>query len=695
MRRKTIFRTRTSKTIFLILSSSAASAAVYLFMPLITGWKNTLQAAPENISDILLIFSLALHLFWAFSLAVLKSRRDNFALKAPAGMFTASLLMFLFSYLYAFNAGLEYIQRFAQSSDILSFAPDTTTGRLYALFMYLPFIASDLAAIFILKKSKGIPPSFSRLSLTMLSAVLYSLSFPSFFHPEGFPLLAFTALVPLILVINFSKTGEGIFWAVVFGVFQTTIINYWLSTFSLVSLQAVILINLVHYLIFMAIAVPAYRHAGNFKWIVFPAAWVMLEYFRSLGFAAYPWCPLGTSQYKAASFIQTASVTGVYGISFIIAIINSSAAFFISALTGKTPAVKRRLIKAVPLLAAILAASLSGLWGKGEIARLEKEVPVKTINLSLIQQNSDPRKTDYRENLDVLKKLTNEALASSNRKTDLVVWSETAYVPNIRRWGSMAPDEHPLAKLTDEFLEYQRMGGFYLLTGNDDYELKGDGNTIERKEYNASVFFTDKGKRADTYRKIRLVPFTEYFPFRKQLPALYEILIKMDVNLWEPGIEQTVFTHPEFRFSTPICFEDIFPDYVRNFALKGADVILNISNDYWSLTETEGKQHFMTGMMRAVENRRPLVRCTASGLTGVVERTGKIRDTQPFYKPLYINTHIELHGRGASSFYLKYGDWFAGTCIAAVLFMFIKSIVFSFLSYAVKQKKIILLNKNR
>ncbi len=695
MRRKTILRTRTSKTIFLILTSSAASAVVYLFMPIITGWKSTLQAAPENIQDILLIFSLALHLFWAFSLLVLKSRRDNFALKAPAGMFAASLLMFLFSYLYACNAGLEYIQRFAQTSDILSFAPDTTTGRLYALFMYLPFIVSDLTAIFILKKTKGISPSFSRLALTMLSAVLYSLSFPSFFHPEGFPLLAFIALVPLILVINHSKTGEGVFWAVVFGVFQTTIINYWLSTFSLVSLQAVILINLAHYLIFMAIAVPACKHAGRFKWIIFSAAWVMLEYFRSLGFAAYPWCPLGTSQYKTASFIQTASVTGVYGISFIIVFLNSSAAFFISSLTEKKHTVKSRLIKAVPLLAAVLAAALSVAWGKGEIARLEREVPVKTINLALIQQNSDPRKTDYRENLDVLKKLTNEALAGSNGNTDLVVWSETAYVPNIRRWGSMAPEEHPLAKLTDEFLEYQGKGGFYLLTGNDDYELKGDGNTIERKEYNASVFFTDRGERVETYRKIRLVPFTEYFPFRRQLPALYDILIKMDVNLWEPGIEQTVFTHPEFRFSTPICFEDIFPDYVRNFALKGADVILDISNDYWSLTETEGKQHFMTGMMRAVENRRPLVRCTASGLTGVVERTGKIRDTQPFYKPLYVNTQIELHEHGAASVYLKYGDWFAGACIAAVFFMFIKSMAFGFLSSVIKHKRIRLLNNNK
>ena len=104
--------------------------------------------------------------------------------------------------------------------------------------------------------------------------------------------------------------------------------------------------------------------------------------------------------------------------------------------------------------------------------------------------------------------------------------------------------------------------------------------------------------------------------------------------------------------------------------------IINISNDYWSLTETEGKQHFMSGMMRAVENRKPLARSTASGLTGVVERTGKIRDTQPFYKPLYVNTQIRLYNDKGFSIYTKYGDWFSALCIAVVSFIFIKSIIF-------------------
>ncbi len=659
-----------------MLISSLFSAAAYLFFPLFTGgWKKSFLIMPENIQDMLYIVSLASHLLWAALIAVTRKRRESFALKMPAGMFTAALLLFLFSFLYACNAGLEYIQRYAQSSDILSFAPDTAKGKAYACCLYIPFLVADFSAAFILKKERGVPGSLKRMALALLSAALYSLSFPSLFHVDGFPVLAFLSLVPLLALIESSTTGEGIFWAVVSGVFRTTIINYWLSTFSLVSLQAVILIYLVHYLMFMTITVIIHKNTGRFRWLLFPLSWVVLEYFRTKGFAAYPWCPLGSSQYKFTELLQIASVTGVYGISFIIAFFNSSAARTVLFLAGRK---KSGLLKAPAghLASAALLILLAALWGKNEMARLEGEEPRDTVKISLIQQNTDPRKTDYRKTFDILKNLTDSALADAGGKSDLVAWSETAYIPNIRRWGSLPPESHSLAGLTHEFLEYQKKKGVYLLTGNDDYELVGDGTgAIERKSYNAAVLLTDTGKRADTYRKIKLVPFTEYFPFREQLPRLYDLLLKMDVNLWEPGSLQTVFQHPRFAFSSPICFEDIFPDYVRGFTLSGADLILNISNDYWSLTESEGKQHFITGMIRAVENRRPVARATASGLTGLVERTGKIRDTLPFYRPLYVNAEISLYGSLDFSFYVKHGDWFPLLCTGIVILILAGSLL--------------------
>ncbi len=153
---------------------------------------------------------------------------------------------------------------------------------------------------------------------------------------------------------------------------------------------------------------------------------------------------------------------------------------------------------------------------------------------------------------------------------------------------------------------------------------------------------------------------------------MYNLLLNMYVNLCEPGKVMTVFKHPDFNFSTPICFEDLFPDYVRGFVNNGADVIINISNDYWSLTETEGMQHFINGLFRAVENRRYVVRATASGLTGVIDRKGEIIDTVPFYEQHYLNTEIPVNNRLniERTVYTKYGDWFPKLSMLIFIFSF-------------------------
>src|SRR5208283_5697937 len=179
-------------------------------------------------------------------------------------------------------------------------------------------------------------------------------------------------------------------------------------------------------------------------------------------------------------------------------------------------------------------------------------------------------------------RLTDSALAEH---PDLVVWSETAFVPNIRRWSREDPRVFPLAALVKDFLAYQEGIHAWLLTGNDDYSFVDNSGTQERLDYNGSVLFSPEGRRVETYHKIHLVPFTEYFPYKKQLPSIYALLMSFDAYLWEPGDRRVVFHHPKFSWSTPICFEDVFPNDVRKFVSAGAEVILNLSNDYWSLTE--------------------------------------------------------------------------------------------------------------
>ena len=109
-----------------------------------------------------------------------------------------------------------------------------------------------------------------------------------------------------------------------------------------------------------------------------------------------------------------------------------------------------------------------------------------------------------------------------------------------------------------------------MLTGNDDYVLEdNDDDTQTRRDYNAAILFSEHGQRLKTYRKIRLVPFIEYFPYDDAFPWLLRILMHFDITFWTPGDEYTVFDHPKAKFSTPICFEDTFPSITRAFVRGG------------------------------------------------------------------------------------------------------------------------------
>lgn len=134
----------------------------------------------------------------------------------------------------------------------------------------------------------------------------------------------------------------------------------------------------------------------------------------------------------------------------------------------------------------------------------------------------------------------------------------------------------------------------------------------------------------------------------------------------EPGDRRVVFHHPLFTFSTPICFEDSFPNDVRLFVVEGAQVILNLSNDYWSLTDTEAMQHAANAVFRAVENGRPLARAAASGLTCVVDTLGRITARSPLYEQSVLVADVPLPGNGFT-LYTRWGDWFPVVMAALLL----------------------------
>jgi len=651
--------------------------------------------ALENpgLGDIPYFVLIGLHYLWGAVLFLSSMGYRQFSRGAyrrlifvPELLAAASLLFFLFSFIFATNANMDYVQRFIQSGGNLRLALDTETERFLVWVRVFPLVAVNLGAYFLFRfgryrtvlatghrsgaETDRIVRPWAFL-LTLLSAFLATVAMPSFLSLDGFAFLGWIAFIPLFLVLRTSRPGHALFYGVVFGTFHTLLSSYWLGTFSLVSLQITVFFFLIYYLIFTPIVVHMHRISRWAKVLIFPLAWTLLEYLRSAGFLGYPWALAAHSQYAILPVIQMASVTGVWGVSFLVLLVNSAVAEFLGSVFALTSArrtaarweARQRLpgisvrrsfgwLTAVAATLGVIVLTSSILLAVDS----EPDHDTRIVRVAQIQQNNDPRKHAYEDTLATLQHLTNAAVESD---PSLIVWSETAIVPNIRRW-SVDTSSSRYHRLVNEFLEYQAGLQTWLVTGNDDYEIVRNADATEstRFEYNAAVLFSDSGSRVETYRKIRLVPFTEHFPYKEQLPWVYELLKEFDVHFWELGVSQTVFEHPDVKFSTPICYEDVFPNYVRGFVRAGAEAIFNISNDYWSLTEVQAKQHFVAGLFRAVENRRPVLRTTASGLTGQIDIHGRIIQTAPYYEAAYLVSDVEIANEQASTIYTRFGDYF-------------------------------------
>jgi apolipoprotein N-acyltransferase len=177
------------------------------------------------------------------------------------------------------------------------------------------------------------------------------------------------------------------------------------------------------------------------------------------------------------------------------------------------------------------------------------------------------------------------------------------------------------------------------------------------------------------------VPFTEHFPYEKQLPWIYQALKTADTHFWEKGTEAAVFSGPGFTFSSPICFEDTFGYLSRNFVRGGAEIIVNLSNDAWSKSLPAQNQHLSMAVFRAVENRRSMARSTASGQTCAVDPNGRVTAMAPPFTESWIT--VELPIMDTATLYTRYGDFFAWVFIAAAAAL----LILGFVSHIIRAVK--------
>lgn len=492
------------------------------------------------------------------------------------------------------------------------------------------------------------------LGLLVLGSVLFSLSFPNIVSMWGWFPLAYVSLVPVFILIHRSNWAEVFFYGFLYGLLTYAIHNFWLGGFHPLAVLVVPLIYATYFLFFFPVMKLADSLLPRHGYLLQLAIWLAYEYFRTQFFLGYAYGIIGYTQYLVLPLVRLSSLTGVWGVSLLVAF---PGVYLGNALRDGLGGFRRFVErhKVAPIVWAVLfiASAVYGLAVKVDYS----EAP--TWRVALVQQNADPwigGPTAYRRSLDISLRQSAAALAE-DPTVDIVVWSETAVVPPIdyhlryrTNRDSYGIVERLLAYLEDEEVPY--------VIGNSSARLlRGEDGELDRVDYNAVIVYDD-GEFAEPYRKTHLVPFTEHFPYRRQFPWLYDLLMENGSNHWGHGEEYTVFDVDGVKFSTPICFEDTFGYISREFVRNGAEVLVNLTNDLWSKSVAASMQHMQMAVFRATETRRSMVRATNGGMTTIIDPNGRITDLYPPFVEGYMIGDVPLYTEGTTP-YVVAGDWLA------------------------------------
>jgi apolipoprotein N-acyltransferase len=392
------------------------------------------------------------------------------------------------------------------------------------------------------------------------------------------------------------------------------------------------------------------------------ALWVTWEMVQARLFSGFPWNLLGASQYRMVPLIQIASVTGVYGVSFVVAwfsvsLLCAGAALMRQSGLGRGWAAELML----PLFVAVGTASF------GFRQSAHAPVPAAMLKIALIQPSIpqtviwDPKEAAAR--FHQLIHLSEQALTN---QPDLLVWPEAA-VPSIFRW-----DTNRVYKgrtIYEATTDLARQHKVWLIMGADDVELHAE-NPERVNYFNSSFLINPAGEVLASYRKQRLVIFGEYVPLSRWLPFLKDFT--QVYGEFTPGKKPVTFHLPALNanISVLICFEDVFPHLARKHAGDNIDFLLNLTNNGWFGESAAQWQHAANAVFRAVENGLPLVRAANNGLTCWVDAQGRLhdvffQDSDNIYKAGFKIVQVPLRADQPPKMtvYRRYGDLFGWICV--------------------------------
>ncbi len=483
--------------------------------------------------------------------------------------------------------------------------------------------------------------------LSLFSGILIALSFPNF----DLEFLAWVAFIPLFYSIEGKRAFHAFLLGFLAGIVSFLGIIYWIivavHTYGNVPLvlSALILLLLILYL---SLFVGAFTFLtrfiqirSGFQSILFsPLLWVSLEYLRSFFLTGFPWANLGYSQYLNLPFIQMADLTGTYGLSTAIVLVNATLFCVLYQWPQKTFPVKEVIITSLVLLGFLT-------YGYIKIGVVDRQMLLdEPLKIGLIQGNIDQSikwdESFQKETMELYERLS---LKVTDGKPDLIIWPETA----TPFFFQDAKEYQPLV------LDIPRKTGAFLLFGTPSYQIeRGKVN-----HYNSALLVSPSGELRGKYDKIHLVPYGEYVPLGEYLSlgSLGE-----GIGNFKSGKEIFNFTLPQGKFGVLICFEIIFPNLCRKFVKNGAHFLVTITNDAWFGRTSAPYQHLTIATFRAIENRVFIARSANTGISALIDPAGRIvKRGEIFTQEAMVGT-IGLSKR--KTFYTLYGDVFAWICAA-------------------------------
>lgn len=486
--------------------------------------------------------------------------------------------------------------------------------------------------------------------MALFSGVLLALSFPQ----PGISALAWFAFVPLFLASAGATPAVGFKLGFTAGCAAYAGILYWLNI-------VMTTYGKLHWTVsgslYLTLAAYLALYPGVILWLVrrcaarrislllsFPVLWVAGELIRSYLLTGFPWAHLGYSQYRTLPLIQISDVTGVYGVSYLIA--------FANVVFYRIWGSMRRRGEAYPVLGLLaLLVLLAGTVGYG-IAALNRPEKGALQRVLLVQGNIpqdvkwEPR---FQEStLATYERLTREGAPGAGT---LVVWPESALPFHLQSEPAFAARVRSLAA------ELRTP----LLTGSPAYEREGD-----RVRYlNSAFLISPAGVVVGRSDKLHLVPFGEYVPLASLLPFVNKLVA--GIGDFSPGKGAVPLQTALGKIGVLVCFEGIFPEVAREYVRGGAGLLVNITNDAWFGRSSAPYQHLSMTVFRAVENRVPLVRAANTGISSVIDSRGHIRGMTPLFEQATLGGEVRLGG--TRSFYNRYGDLFAFFCLGGSVMM--------------------------